>query len=238
MSGIVRIEYFYDVISPYSAFCWRALRGYRQHWGNYELVLRPMFLGGVMQATGNKPPAMVASRGAFQADDLRRNASLFGVPLLQPPSNFFSEVARSIIGCQRLLIAAQMHEATTDAHVEALTESLTRNVHLNPDLRDEENALKIDEAFIAACLSEAGFSKETSVKLGEMTSSAGVKEKLKRNTEEAVERGAFGSPTMFITPKDGGNEFMVFGSDRFEQIAFACGLPYLGANPSSQQSRL
>ena len=41
-----------------------------------------------------------------------------------------------------------------------------------------------------------------------------VKKELKNVTEEAVDRGAFGSPTMFFTDSDGQNEQMFWGSDR------------------------
>ena len=187
-----------------------------------------------MKATGNKPPAMVAARGAFQAGDLARSGEMFGAPLLTPPSNFFTEVARSILGVQRLLIAAQLNPAVSDEQVEALVDAITYNVHMNSEIRTADNDLIVDETFIAACLGKAGFTRETGSALVQgMSSSADVKATLKQNTEEAVARGAFGSPTMFIHPKEEGREpIMVFGSDRFEQIAHFCGLPYKGANPS------
>ena len=51
---------------------------YRKHW-NMDLVLRPFFLGGVMKASGNKPPMTVASKGIYMEKDLRRNAEYFGI---------------------------------------------------------------------------------------------------------------------------------------------------------------
>jgi glutathione S-transferase kappa 1 len=44
-----------------------------------NLVLRPFFLGGVMKATGNKPPMTVASKGMYMQKDLLRNADYFGI---------------------------------------------------------------------------------------------------------------------------------------------------------------
>lgn len=58
-----------------------------------------------------------------------------------------------------------------------------------------------------------------------------TKDALKAATAEAVERGAFGAPTMFITPdtKDGDvAPEMFFGSDRFELIASMFNLPWHG----------
>ena len=107
------------------------LRRYQGLWG-FSLELRPFFLGGVMQGSGNKPPATLPQKAAHMPHDLRRNgpssplpssrcteewtaaAALFDVPLLDLPTNFFAEtangvpaVARSIIAAQRLLCAAQ-----------------------------------------------------------------------------------------------------------------------------------
>ena len=42
---------------------------------------RPFFLGGVMKATGNKPPAYLPARGRYLMLDLARNAKYFGVPV-------------------------------------------------------------------------------------------------------------------------------------------------------------
>lgn len=44
-----------------------------------DLVLKPFFLGGVMKASGNKPPMTVASKGLYMHKDLDRNAKYFGI---------------------------------------------------------------------------------------------------------------------------------------------------------------
>ena len=50
-------------------------------------------------------------------------------------------------------------------------------------------------------------------------------------TEEAVERGAFGAPTMFFH-QDGENEQMFWGSDRFEMVAQIYNTEWIGPNPN------
>ena len=64
---------------------------------------------------------------------------------------------------------------------------------------------------------------------------------LQENTDLAVKKGMFGAPTIFVSPPveksiSGGREMMSFGSDRFEQMAFAIGKRWEGPNP--QRSRL
>lgn len=55
-----------------------------------------------------------------------------------------------------------------------------------------------------------------------------MKQALVANTEEAVARGVFGSPTAFVT-SEAGEVQMLFGSDRMEQMAHLLGLEYHGA---------
>ena len=49
------------------------------------LKLRPCFLGGVMGATGNKPPIAVAPKGVYTYKDFFRNAKHFDIPMAMPP---------------------------------------------------------------------------------------------------------------------------------------------------------
>ncbi len=55
MTAIAEIHFFYDCVSPYSYLAFETLLKYRSIW-NVNVVLRPMSLGAVMQATGNMPP--------------------------------------------------------------------------------------------------------------------------------------------------------------------------------------
>lgn len=58
-----------------------------------DLILRPFFLGGVMKASGNRPPMMVPSKALYMHKDLARNAAYFGVPLkaIEVLSSLFAE---------------------------------------------------------------------------------------------------------------------------------------------------
>ena len=68
---------------------------------------------------------------------------------------------------------------------------------------------------------------------------------MKANTTEAVSLGIYGSPAFLVEPgksvsesggtattKSGEREMLVFGSDRFEQLAYLCGKPWLGPDPA------
>ena len=66
-----------------------------------------------------------------------------------------------------------------------------------------------DPAIVGEALAQAGFDPQAVLAL---TAEAAVKDALKANTEEAVRRGAFGAPTMFV------GDQMFFGQDRLDFV--------------------
>ena len=53
------------------------------------------------------------------------------------------------------------------------------------------------------------------LKIFELIESDKIKNKLRKNTENLIERGGFGSPTIFINDTD-----MYFGNDRIELVDY------------------
>jgi glutathione S-transferase kappa 1 len=230
----LKITVFFDTISPYSYFCWEVLLRYKQRW-NLFVDVRPVFLGGIMQKTGNKPPAMLAPRALFQAQDLERNAALFGLQILPSPGNFFTEAARKVLTLQRLL-CGRILDGANEKEVENLVSVVFRSLHGDKQFRDGSNDLILNDDTIVRMLVIAGMSETAAKQALKRAGDADVKNALQANTDMAVESGAYGSPTMLIHGGkapfyNGRDPWLVFGSDRFEQIAFVCGLPYVGPNP-------
>jgi 2-hydroxychromene-2-carboxylate isomerase len=75
-----RFEFFFDYVSPTAYLAHYLAREVAER-TRAELVYRPFFLGGVMQATGNRPPGTVPAKGAYMQRDLQRCAKRVGVPL-------------------------------------------------------------------------------------------------------------------------------------------------------------
>ena len=65
------IEFFFDVVSPYSYLASTQLDGLTARTG-VAVRWRPVFLGGVMKATGNRPPASLPARAPYLGADLQR----------------------------------------------------------------------------------------------------------------------------------------------------------------------
>ena len=77
-----------------------------------------------------------------------------------------------------------------------------QDVHTAEDMSAVAGRAGMDQRTIGECL-EAARSQE-------------VKQRLKEVTAEAVDRGAFGSPTMFFSEGEADTEHMFWGSDRSE----------------------
>lgn len=223
------VELFFDCVSPYTHISLSLWARYTKAWP-VTLQLRPFFLGGVMQATGNKPPAMLPSRGAFLDQDLRRSAAMHDIPMLETPSNFFSApLQKSAMKVARLMCAAQL-EGVSDAKLLDLAVAASGCMHAEPAFRTDSE-LTIDDALLARACSQAGLEAQT---LLELAQGEAAKLALRKNTEDAVGRGAFGSPTAFVTLPGGDTEQMFFGSDRMEQLAFYLKLKYEGGSPNAR----
>jgi 2-aminoadipate transaminase len=213
-----RVQLFFDVISPYSWIAFEILTRYRDIW-SIDLELVPVFLGGIMAASGNRPPASVPAKGMHLMTDLERLRVHTRVPL-KLPSRFQQFMGGGTLHAMRLLTAASVHAPT-------LVESLTREIWTRVWSRDEP----ISPDTFPSILSHAGVPQHLKERLLSACSSVDIKSTLKANTQEAVEAGAFGAPTILIHLSSGVE--MIFGSDRFPVMAELLEKPWLGPCPNT-----
>lgn len=187
------VEFFFDIGSPATYLAYTQLPILCAD-ANSVLIYRPMLLGGVFKATGNASPVTVPAKGAHMAKDLDRFAKRYGVEFrLNPyfPINTLS-LMRAITGMQL------RHPERFEAFIDCLFHALwvdARNLS--------------DPATVAAVLDESGFDPRYVLAL---TADEPIKEALKTTTEEAIARGVFGAPSMFV-----GDE-LFFGQDRLDFV--------------------
>jgi 2-hydroxychromene-2-carboxylate isomerase len=186
-----QIEFFFDVGSPASYLAWTQLPALAERHGA-TLVYRPMLLGGVFQATGNQSPASIEAKGAYTRIDFQRFAQRYGVTLKHNPY-FPINTLQLMRGAQALLETEQL--------VPYLTAVFTAMWVDEQDMGQPEIVGKV--------LAAADFDP---AQLMQHLSDPVVKQGLKDTTEEAVRRGVFGAPTLFV---DGD---MFFGQDRLEFV--------------------
>ena len=186
-----QVEFFYDFTSPTAYLAWTRLPAIAQRTGA-KIIYRPMFLGGVMQTTGNRPPGTLPQKARWMAADLQRWAKRFNTPY-----NLNPHFPMMTLMVQR---AAQewVNRPDFDKYLAAI---------FNAAWRDSKNIA--DKVALAEILTTAGFSPEEFFAAAENPVN---KEKLKATTDEAVERGVFGAPTFFV-----GDE-MHFGQDRLDFV--------------------
>lgn len=185
-------EFFYDYTSPTAYIGDYAARAVAQRTGA-EMVYRPMFLGGVMQATGNQPPGMVAAKGKYMGADVPRCAARYGLSFAFNPSFPLKTlpILRASLGLEGEELAKFRDACWT--HIWGADGP--------KNLGDAEE--------IRALCEKVGLDADRVLAMGK---DDGLKTKLLANTQEAIERGAFGAPTYFV-----GDE-MFFGHDRLDYV--------------------
>ena len=191
-----RIELVFDFVSPNAYMIWWPLRDLVRRTGA-ELDIFPVFLGGMHKLTGNAPPmirdADVKGKVEYSMLEMRRFIAKHGLTKykLHPQFPFNS------ITLQRMLYAADQ-DGRGVQFVEAMLPAIW-----------EEGVDVLDPAALGAAVTAAGFDAKD---LYERSQTDEVKQGLIKNTENAVERGAFGVPTMYV------GEEMFFGKERLDQI--------------------
>ena len=220
MAKRLGVEFYFDVMSPYTYFAFQVLKRYASLW-KLEVRLIPFNLGGIMKGSGNTPPAMVANKAVFLSNDLTRNAKWFNVEksFKGMPSNFFAEMGKHALVLNRLLAVLMRNEALSESSKWRAVDTAFSILWEASEYRKGSEFLADSGALVSDFLMRSSINEPIDVELG--------KRLLKENTEEALELGAFGSPIMRF-PNSGIDENIFFGSDRFEQIAFIFGLIWQG----------
>jgi 2-hydroxychromene-2-carboxylate isomerase len=187
------LEFFFDFGSPASYLAWTQLPKLCADSGA-RLVYRPMLLGGVFQATGNTSPVTVPAKGAYTFRDFSRFARRYGVSLNVNP-NF----PINTLTLMRAATGVQLHlPERFEAFVAAVYTALwVDGLNLG------------DPAVVGEVLVKAGFDPQSILAL---TAQQDVKDALKATTEEAVRRGVFGAPSMFVADE------LFFGQDRLDFV--------------------
>ncbi|KFP86424.1 Glutathione S-transferase kappa 1, partial [Acanthisitta chloris] len=191
-----------------------------QHIWNIDLRFRPAFLGGIMQQTGNKPPAMLPKRGEYMLKDMKRMAKYYQVPLQISGDDFQRIMRTNSLNAMRFITAIDMTESQ---YLEPVSrEFWMRFWSQHEDISQPESILAVAQ--------KAGLSSELSQKVLEMISSPKVKNQLRETTDEAVKYGAFGMPA--VVAHYNGEPHLFFGSDRLELLGSVIGEKWLGPAPS------
>eukprot|EP00924_Labyrinthula_sp_SR-Ha-C_P007295 snap_masked-scaffold_8-processed-gene-14.35-mRNA-1 protein AED:1.00 eAED:1.00 QI:0/-1/0/0/-1/1/1/0/233 len=226
----MKIELYFDIVSPYTALNLAFLRRYKDIW-NFELILKPICQDETMALAQNRAPGLVPNKMQLMGSELSPHAlpKLYGYELKRFPVDFYGLCAK-IHFLQSAVTASQEYGLSTEEQLDFI-QALTDGIYQDGDCRDADGEILCDASFVLKCFDKSGIDGKKVENIMKLYAQEECKKRLRDNIKEAVKRGGFGSPTMFISDeKKGIKEFMVFGSDRFELVASICGLPYYGAN--------
>jgi 2-hydroxychromene-2-carboxylate isomerase len=192
-------EFLFDFAGPNGYLTHRVLPDFCARTGA-EAVYVPVLLGGLMKATGNRPPwavyADVPSKLAYDRLEFNRFIASHGLTKFKMNPHF----PANSITVMRGAIAAQ-RTGVFEPYVEAIMAATW-----------EEGVNIGDVDAVTVRLSAAGLDGPALIA---RTADPDIKAELISNTENAVARGAFGIPTFFV-----GDE-MFFGKERLGQLASA-----------------
>lgn len=186
---MAQVEFFFDVISPYSYLAYYELQkiAARQQ---AEIIWRPVLLGALFKATGNSSPIEIPAKRRHALSDLKRWAAHYQTPFQMNKAFPFNSLhlMRGAVGMQ------MKGNGELLRYLDVVFKAMfgdPRNLN--------------DPAELAKTLDESGIDSQMVMGLIEDES---VKARLKANTEEAIARGLFGLPTFFV------GQDMYWGQDR------------------------
>jgi 2-hydroxychromene-2-carboxylate isomerase len=196
MSQPPRPQFLFDFGSPNAYLSHKVIPAIEKRTGvAFEYV--PILLGGIFKATNNKSPAEtlagIKNKREFMELETQRFLKRFNVKPYVWNSNFPVNTLMLMRGA----IAAQA-EGVFEKYVEAAFHHMWEE----PKKMDDPEVL--GKALTASGLDAA--------KLFARAQEPEIKNKLLENTQAAVARGAFGSPTFFV-----GDE-MFFGKEQLREV--------------------
>ncbi|MEQ8742149.1 2-hydroxychromene-2-carboxylate isomerase [Parasphingorhabdus sp.] len=189
------IELIFDFVSPNAYLIWQPLQDLAEKYGA-TIEITPAFLGGMHKLTGNAPPfirdAEVKGKNEYAMLELGRFVTKHGLSKFRMNPKF----PFNTITLQRMLVALAPEQRA--AFIELLLPPIWEQ---GLDVTDSETLGKI--------LQDGGFD---AVNLLARTQDPAIKQALMDNTENAVSRGAFGIPTIYVDGE------IYFGKERLGQI--------------------
>lgn len=197
------IEFFFDCSSPWTYIAFRNLQSLAAELKE-SIIWRPVLVGGIFNSVNKgiyiAREDMNSPKNRYMLKDVQDSAREAGLSIVFPPKVFPVNSVKAMRGC--LWIA---QDALAQNHYLAFVET-TFAAYFG---REED--ISQDEVLVTIC-QQVGINAEAFLA---GIARPDIKEQLKANTDEAIRRGAFGSPTFFV------DEDMYFGNDRLPLVRSA-----------------
>ncbi len=196
---MIRFEFFFDCSSPWTYLAFQNVQPIAAEFG-VDIDWKPVLVGGIFNAVNDSVyrnrDNPVPAKAKYSRKDLYDWARLAGIEI-NWPSIFPINSVKAMRGC---FIAAE------DG---LLVPFAARVFHAywgeNRDINDD--------AVLAEIVAGTGLDQ---ARFFDGIARQEIKDRLKTNTQEVIDRGGFGSPTMFVNGAD-----MYFGNDRLPLVRAA-----------------
>ncbi|MGA9794610.1 MAG: 2-hydroxychromene-2-carboxylate isomerase [Rhizomicrobium sp.] len=190
------IDFLFDFGSPNAYLAHKVIPGIEKRTGaTFNYI--PVLLGGIFKLTGNKPPAVafggVKGKMDYEMLETRRFIARHRITQF----NFNPNFPVNTLAIMRMAAAADKA-----GFLPRYTDAVFHHMWEAPRKMDDPDVIR-------AALAESGLDADALLAAAQKPQ---VKQALMDNTERAVGRGAFGSPTFFV-----GDE-MYFGKNTLREI--------------------
>jgi 2-hydroxychromene-2-carboxylate isomerase len=194
-----KLEFFYDCSSPWTYLAFNRIEDIaRRH--DADLVWRPILVGGVFNAVNpsvyENRERPVKAKARYYNKDMQDWARYYGITLKMPT------VGVAVVKVYKTMRGAYV------ALEHGKIAQYTRRAFENYWIEDHDIG---QETVIADIARQSGLDP---AEVLEKIQQPEYKEKLRAATQELIDRGGFGSPTIFVD----GNLF--FGNDRLPLVEF------------------
>jgi len=194
---MAEVECFFDCSSPWTYFAFESLLRMQQE---FEVTIRwrPFLVGGVFNTVNpsvyNSRDKPVPAKSAYSKKDQIDWARYLGIPMHYRPTVFPVNSVKAMRAC----IVLQAEETFIPFAGETFKAYWTDDQDISqlPVLSDICRKTGVDPDRLLAAIEQPA-----------------VKDTLRATTQELIDRGGFGSPTMFV-----GGDDMYFGNDRMPLI--------------------
>ena len=187
------VDFYFDFSSPYGFLASQKIDALAAKYGR-TVDWRPVLLGVIFKETAMAPLTTIPLKGEYSKRDFARSARFHGVDFRMPSKFPIPSQAPA-----RIVLWLKAREPARAVRV---AKALYRAYFVDDvDISDPETA-------VAVAAREGVDAGEIRAAIGEPA----LKEELKREVEQAVARGVFGSPYIIVD----GEPF--WGVDRFDQV--------------------
>lgn len=188
------IDFYFDFSSPYGYFASTRIDELAAKYQR-KVTWRPILLGIVFQTTGSAPLTVIPLKGDYSLHDFERTARFHGIPYKRPDTFPISTqaAARAVLW---------LRETAGDPKASEFAKAIFKAYFVDSiDIGNSANVAQIAASVgvdATALLAAIG--------------SPEIKEQLKKEVAQAIEKGVFGSPFLIVDNEP------FWGFDRFDQI--------------------